>query len=293
MTGTNCDLFTHNQSRSYLNHLVLYFLDRFSNKHSSTKFHTNISVRSRVVAREKTEGHTDSQTDITMLTFAFPNFANAPKNTAISVNRKFVYPPRFTFLTSIMFSAVPHKRPHYACSRSLNVDDVASPSQSDSISSLARSTGSVLHRLNKTCCGLNTSSHWRGSTHTHSHSLSLTHSHTHTHYLSLSHTHTHSLTHTLSLSHTYTHSHTHTHSLSHTYTHTHSLTHTHSHTLSLSLTHTHTLSLSHTHTHTLTHTLSLSLTHTHSHTLSLSHTHTHTQDKQQHGEPARAFTMTE
>ena len=24
MTGTNCDLFTHNQSRSYLNHLVLY-----------------------------------------------------------------------------------------------------------------------------------------------------------------------------------------------------------------------------------------------------------------------------
>ena len=24
MTGTNCDLFTHNQSRSYLNHLVKY-----------------------------------------------------------------------------------------------------------------------------------------------------------------------------------------------------------------------------------------------------------------------------
>jgi hypothetical protein len=24
MTGTNCDLFTHNQCRSYLNHLVLY-----------------------------------------------------------------------------------------------------------------------------------------------------------------------------------------------------------------------------------------------------------------------------
>jgi hypothetical protein len=23
MTGTNCDLFTHNQSRSYLNHLVV------------------------------------------------------------------------------------------------------------------------------------------------------------------------------------------------------------------------------------------------------------------------------
>jgi hypothetical protein len=26
MTGTNCDLFTHNQSRSYLNHLVYIFL---------------------------------------------------------------------------------------------------------------------------------------------------------------------------------------------------------------------------------------------------------------------------
>jgi hypothetical protein len=24
MTGTNCDLFTHNQSRSYLNHLVVF-----------------------------------------------------------------------------------------------------------------------------------------------------------------------------------------------------------------------------------------------------------------------------
>jgi hypothetical protein len=26
MTGTNCDLFTHNQSRSYLNHFVCNFL---------------------------------------------------------------------------------------------------------------------------------------------------------------------------------------------------------------------------------------------------------------------------
>jgi hypothetical protein len=25
MTGTNCDLFTHNQSRSYMSHLVLMF----------------------------------------------------------------------------------------------------------------------------------------------------------------------------------------------------------------------------------------------------------------------------
>jgi hypothetical protein len=27
MTGTNCDLFTHNQSRSYLNHLVFTIED--------------------------------------------------------------------------------------------------------------------------------------------------------------------------------------------------------------------------------------------------------------------------
>jgi hypothetical protein len=26
MTGTNCDLFTHNQSRSYLNHLVVTYI---------------------------------------------------------------------------------------------------------------------------------------------------------------------------------------------------------------------------------------------------------------------------
>jgi hypothetical protein len=26
MTGTNCDLFTHNQSRSYLNHLVCVYI---------------------------------------------------------------------------------------------------------------------------------------------------------------------------------------------------------------------------------------------------------------------------
>jgi hypothetical protein len=29
MTGTNCDLFTHNHSRSYLNHLVLHILTVF------------------------------------------------------------------------------------------------------------------------------------------------------------------------------------------------------------------------------------------------------------------------
>jgi hypothetical protein len=29
MTGTNCDFFTHKQSRSYLNHLVQYILHDF------------------------------------------------------------------------------------------------------------------------------------------------------------------------------------------------------------------------------------------------------------------------
>jgi hypothetical protein len=29
MTGTNCDLFTHNQSRSYLNHLVFMAMSSF------------------------------------------------------------------------------------------------------------------------------------------------------------------------------------------------------------------------------------------------------------------------
>jgi hypothetical protein len=34
MTGTNCDLFTHNQSRSYLNHLVLkWTLEKWDGEH--------------------------------------------------------------------------------------------------------------------------------------------------------------------------------------------------------------------------------------------------------------------
>jgi hypothetical protein len=36
MTGTNCDLFTHNQSRSYLNHLVL--LNNFNKLRINVKF---------------------------------------------------------------------------------------------------------------------------------------------------------------------------------------------------------------------------------------------------------------
>jgi hypothetical protein len=36
ITGTNCDLFTHNQSLSYLNHLVLYYWYRtHENKNKS------------------------------------------------------------------------------------------------------------------------------------------------------------------------------------------------------------------------------------------------------------------
>jgi hypothetical protein len=30
MTGTNCDLFTHNQSRSYLNHLVVLYPEHYN-----------------------------------------------------------------------------------------------------------------------------------------------------------------------------------------------------------------------------------------------------------------------
>ena len=47
MTGTNCDLFTHKSSRSYLNHLVLLLCKKnieksvlVHNQHS--KLHTNI-----------------------------------------------------------------------------------------------------------------------------------------------------------------------------------------------------------------------------------------------------------
>ena len=47
MTGTNCDLFTHNQSRSYLNHLVLttqhsfFFKIKLINRLKNQLRHTN------------------------------------------------------------------------------------------------------------------------------------------------------------------------------------------------------------------------------------------------------------
>ena len=40
MTGTNCDLFTHNQSRLYLNHLV-----NFQEFRNDCKQHTKLSKR--------------------------------------------------------------------------------------------------------------------------------------------------------------------------------------------------------------------------------------------------------
>jgi len=45
-------------------------------ENSKSKFHENPSSGSRVVAR----GRTDGRTDMTNLTVAFSNFANAPKN---------------------------------------------------------------------------------------------------------------------------------------------------------------------------------------------------------------------
>ena len=43
MTGTNCDLFTHKSSRSYLNHLVYFRLYRFIN-FSSTVFYVSMML---------------------------------------------------------------------------------------------------------------------------------------------------------------------------------------------------------------------------------------------------------
>jgi hypothetical protein len=42
MTGTNCDLFTHNQSRSYLNHLVALRTDH------EAVVNTNMSVQRKI-----------------------------------------------------------------------------------------------------------------------------------------------------------------------------------------------------------------------------------------------------
>ena len=51
MTGTNCDLFTHNQSRSYLNHLVY----RETGRHGVTSQNINnfIVTSMRIVNLEK------------------------------------------------------------------------------------------------------------------------------------------------------------------------------------------------------------------------------------------------
>jgi hypothetical protein len=47
MTGTNCDLFTHNQSRSYLNHLVFLFPVQPANVSIISHFFPLLGCRSR------------------------------------------------------------------------------------------------------------------------------------------------------------------------------------------------------------------------------------------------------
>ena len=52
MTGTNCDLFTHNQSRSYLNHLVIYSCCFVSHHHCiapQSLLHRTVTVLHRTV----------------------------------------------------------------------------------------------------------------------------------------------------------------------------------------------------------------------------------------------------
>ena len=89
MTGTNCDLFTHKSSRSYLNHLVhrslcevpitrirfqsnVNFLDR-----SSTNTWTLNIMKIHPVGAELF--YADGQTDVTKFIVVFCNFAKAPK----------------------------------------------------------------------------------------------------------------------------------------------------------------------------------------------------------------------
>jgi len=57
----------------------LNFLDIYS-KYSRVEFHENASSESRFPCEQ-----TDRQTDMTTLTFAFPNFAKAYKNEIIFI----------------------------------------------------------------------------------------------------------------------------------------------------------------------------------------------------------------
>ena len=48
MTGTNCDLFTHNQSRSYLNHLVLYQVTLLSDTNCNYMFRLKFAIMASI-----------------------------------------------------------------------------------------------------------------------------------------------------------------------------------------------------------------------------------------------------
>jgi len=62
--------------------MELPFSQHIFEKYSNIKSHENPFIASQVVPcrQTKKEGWTDGQTDMTKLTVAFSNFANAPKN---------------------------------------------------------------------------------------------------------------------------------------------------------------------------------------------------------------------
>jgi hypothetical protein len=63
MTGTNCALFTHNQSRSYLNHLV-HKIHEYSGFRSllNVSWYIRIDVSEEGNADEETAGYSESST---------------------------------------------------------------------------------------------------------------------------------------------------------------------------------------------------------------------------------------
>jgi hypothetical protein len=74
-----------------LDFLKLEFSRHIFEKYSNIRFHWNLSSGSRVVSC----GRTDRRTDITKLIVAFRNFANAPIEECINVNRQEVRWIRF------------------------------------------------------------------------------------------------------------------------------------------------------------------------------------------------------
>ena len=58
--------------------MKIQFSRQILEKYSDIKFHENLFSGSRVVPCGQTDRQTDRQTDMTKLTVAFGNFANAP-----------------------------------------------------------------------------------------------------------------------------------------------------------------------------------------------------------------------